>query len=466
MKSIALKLWLAMMALVMIVLLMLWLFQIVFLEQFYTEMRIKDINNSGVEIVKLLEEGKQTEFESKLDEFVYNNNMTAELVDLQYNTLYFSGETGMNGQLPMMKNYLRNEAYSKVFSGQKVSIPMTHPRFGSSFMLIGIPVKSSGVIKGGLFINLPMVPIKDTISILKVQLLYITIILLVTALIVSFLLSRTLTRPILDIIKVAMSMAKGNLNARISLKRTDEIGRLGATVNHLGEELLKLEELRKDLIANVSHELRTPLSLIKGYAETIKDISGDYPEKREKHLDIIIEEANRLNVMVKEILDFSQMQAGYMNLNLMRFKINDTLERIYKRFEILAVKAGIEFELKAQKDVFIAADELKIEQVLYNLLNNALNHTSEGGKINLSLKESSDKVKIEVEDTGEGINENDIPHIWDRFYKVDKTGIRKKSGTGLGLAIVKNILTAHSCNFGVESKEGKGTKFWFELKKE
>ncbi|MGE4284264.1 MAG: sensor histidine kinase [Clostridia bacterium] len=465
MKSIALKLWMAMMALVMVVLFLLWFFQIVFLEQFYTQIRISNVEKSGIEIAKVLAAGNQIEFQDKLDEFTYNNNLTAELVDLQHNILYFSGAAGMSGQMPMMRNNLRNEVYNKVFKGQIVSAPMTHPRFGSSFMIIGIPVKLDGKVQGGILINLPLASVKDTADILKVQLLYITIILLVTSVVIAFLLSRTFTRPILDITKVAMTMAAGNLTTRIHLKRRDEIGRLGETINHMGQELSKVEQLRKDLIANVSHELRTPLSLIKGYAETIKDVSGDSLEKREKHLDIIIDETNRLSDMVQEILEFSQMQAGYVDLNIQQFKINDTLERIYKKFEILGAKTGIRIVLKVEGEAFVEGDEAKIEQVLYNLLNNAFNHSAKDGEITLGFTEGQEKIRVQVADAGEGIPENQIPYIWDRFYKVDKSGNRKKSGTGLGLAIVKNILEAHRCSYGVESKEGLGTRFWFELKK-
>jgi signal transduction histidine kinase len=128
-------------------------------------------------------------------------------------------------------------------------------------------------------------------------------------------------------------------------------------------------------------------------------------------------------------------------------------------------KAGIDLELKVNGEVFVEADEAKIEQVLYNLLNNALNHSAKGGKISLALIESQEAVKVEVADTGVGIPENDIPYIWDRFYKADKSGARKRSGTGLGLAIAKCILVAHDLRYGVESREGQGAKFWFEFKK-
>lgn len=463
MKGIALKLWLGMMALVAVVLILLWLFQIVFLNNFYTQMRISEVKNSGLEIIK--EIGNRQEFEKKLDELAYNNNLTAELLDLEHNTVYSSGAAGMNGQMPMMRNGIRIEAYEKLLQGETIFIPMTHPRFGSQFMLIGLPVKTSGKVQGALMITLPLAPVEDTVNILKKQLIYITLILLSATLLLSFLLSKSFTKPILDITKVSMDMASGNLSARIESRRKDEIGRLAETVNYMGKELSKIDQLRKDLIANVSHELRTPLSLIKGYAETIRDISGDNPEKREKQLGIIIEESDRLSSIVEDILNLSQMQAGYVALNIGKFKLSETLDRVVKRYEILSEKTGVEILQKNIGEIFVEGDETKMEQVLYNLINNAFSHSPEGGVISVTTLEIKDKIRIEIADNGEGIPADDIAYIWDRFYKADKSGKRKKAGTGLGLAIVKNILIAHQALYGVESQVGKGTTFWLELRK-
>lgn len=465
MKSIALKLWLGMMALVSVVLILLWFFQIVFLDRFYTDIRISDIKNESVEIVKELETGNQSEFKNSLDKLAYENNLTAELLDAQNKSLYTAGVTGQSGQMPMMRNSARIEAYNKALSGQIVLQPMTHPRFGSKFMLIAIPASISSDQEGVLLINLPLVPVENTVDILKKQLLYISVILFGAALLLTFLLSRTFTRPILGITKVAQEMAAGNLSARIKLARKDEIGRLADTINHMGHELAKIDQLRKDLIANVSHELRTPLSLIKGYAETIRDISGSIPEKREKQVNIIIEEADRLSNIVDDILNLSQIQAGYLNLQIESFILNKTLDKVLKKFEILSEKTKVRLHLEDLPEFLVEADELRIEQVLYNLINNAFNHSSPGGTINVSAFESTDKVRITVSDTGKGIPEEEIGYIWDRFYKVDQWGQRKMSGTGLGLAIVKNILNAHKYAYGVESQVGLGTTFWFELQK-
>lgn len=461
MRSIALKLWLGMMGLVGVVLLLLWLFQVVFLNSFYTQMRINEIRNSGVQIIKEL--NNRQVFSSRLDELAYNNNLTAELLDDAGNVLYYAGSTGMSGQMPMMMNNIRIEAFEKVMQGETVSLQMTHPRFDSKYMLIGLPVKESGVAQGALMLTLPLVPVEDTANILQKQLLYITAILSVAALILSYLLSKSFTRPILDIIKVSMEMASGNLAARTKTGRRDEIGRLAETINHMGIELSKIEQLRKDLIANVSHELRTPLSLIKGYAETIRDISGNNPEKREKQTGIIIEEADRLGNIVDDILKLSQMQAGYIELNIQAFRIHQTLERILKKYEIQSEKSGVKLISACPEDVVIQGDESKIEQVFHNLIINAFNHTHEGGTIAIDIFTKGSKARVEIKDTGEGIPADELPYIWDRFYKSDRSGTRKRAGTGLGLAIVKSIFIAHKAEFGVESKPGEGTAFWFEL---
>ena len=463
MKSIAFKLWLGMMTLVAVALVLLWLFQIVFLNSFYTQMRVNDIKNSGMEIIKDI--SNLPAVETKLDIFSYNNNLTAELLDAQNRPIYTAGTTGMNGQMGMMRNAAVTEAYTKVLQGETVLLSLTHPRFGSQFMLIGLPVMDSGTLKGALMITLPLAPVADTVNILKQQLVYITLILLGATLLISYLLSKSFTRPILDITNVSMDMASGNLTARIKTGRKDEIGRLGEAINYMGRELSKVEQLRKDLLANVSHELRTPLSLIKGYGETIRDISGDNPEKRKRQIGIIIEEADRLGSIVEDMLKLSQMEAGYIDLNIERFRLDETLDRVVKKYELLSEKTGVSIVQKNVGEAFVEGDATKIEQVLYNLINNAFNHSPEGGIIGVTASKTKDRIKIEISDMGEGIPADEIAYIWERFYKVDKSGKREKAGTGLGLAIVKNILSAHQASYGAESNLGKGTTFWFELKK-
>jgi signal transduction histidine kinase len=458
-----------MMALVVVVMILLWLFQIVFLESFYTRMRIADIKNEGRTIIGLLEQGKRSEFEDRLSIFAFNNNMNIELLDTSGNTAFTTGSTGLSGQMRMMTmmmgNSARNEVYKAAIAGKEAVVTLTHPRFGNKFMLTGLPVKMSGQLSGVLILNIPLAPVEDTASILKRQLLYIIPILMIASFLISFLISRKFTRPILEITKATEVMAAGNFSVRIKSKKQDEIGNLAETINYLGQELSKIEQLRKDLIANVSHELRTPLSLIRGYAETIRDVTGNAPDKREKQLGIIIDETERLSGIVDDILNLSQLQSGYFNLNKSRFPIKELLDNVVRRYTVLSDKTGIKIILTNTSEAILEADLARIEQVLYNLINNAFNHTPDGGSITVKGIDRQDTVRVEVSDTGSGIPQEELPHIWDRFYKAEKTSGKKNVGTGLGLAIVKNILNAHRASFGVESKKDEGTTFWFELKK-
>lgn len=465
MKSIALKLWSGMIALVVIMLVMLWIFQIVFLEKFYTGIKVSEVKNKGYSIVNKLEAEENIDLELTLESFVNETNSSVEFLDSNGETLYNVASNGTNTQMPMVMNNSRLDAINDITSGKEVILSLIHPKFHNTFILIGLPLKMQNEFKGGLLITLPLAPVKDTASILKVQLFYITLILLFTALIFAYFLSRSFTKPILEITKVSEEMASGNFSVKIKSKNRDEIGRLASTINYMGEELSKIEQLRKDLIANVSHELRTPLSLIRGYAETIRDVTGNIPEKREKQLGIIIEESERLGLIVNDILDLSQIQAGYVNLNKTHFNINILLKRVIKKFEILSEKTGVDIALEAHGDVIVGADEIRIEQVMYNLVNNAFNHTERSGHIVIKAIEREEHIRIEVADTGIGISEEDLKHIWNRFYKADKIENLKATGTGIGLTIVKTILESQNFKYGVESTKGIGTMFWLEIKK-
>ena len=465
MKSIRFKLFAGMMALIVIVLILLWLFQIVFLESFYSNMHISGVKKEAAAIMELVNKGSKTEYENKLDALAFKYNMSIEMIDLEGNTTFSTGTMGAMGQMPMMMNGARVEVYQQALAGNTVETSLTHPRFGNEFMMIGLPVKESGAVSEVLIMNLPLAPVEDTASILKWQLLYITLILLAASLLISYLISKSFTRPILDIKKVSENMASGDFSARVSIEKQDEIGKLASTINYLGEQLSKIEQLRKDLVANVSHELRTPLSLIRGYAETIRDVTGDSHEKRDKQLEIIIEETERLSGIVDDVLNLSQLQSGYIKLEKSRFSIKKTVEAIAKRYEVLSGKTGVKIVRQCAIDTILEADKARIEQVLYNLINNAFNHTPAGGTITIrAVVIQPAAVRFEVSDTGSGIPEEDIPHIWERFYKADKTSNKKSVGTGLGLAIVKGVLDAHQAVFGVESKMSMGTTFWFELK--
>lgn len=466
MKGITQKLWASMMFLVVVMLVLLWFAQIVFLEDFYTAQRVGDIKNKARVLIQGIGELGDEGLHDALNRFAYDYNCGVELLDQRGNSLYSGGpDTPMGG-----RNYRRGSFLQEVMSGKDIALPMTHPRFGSNYMVIGMPIEQGYKTEGVLIINMPLAPVHDTTAILKKQLVYISVVLLVVALGLSFQLSRSFIRPILEIKAATGRMASGDFGVKLKTGGTDEIGDLSRAVNHLGEELSKTEKLRRDLIANVSHELRTPLSLIRGYAETIRDISGDNKDKRNRQLGVIVEETERLGNIVNDILDLSRMQSGNITLEKEPFDLVATLHSIIKRYDLLSEKTGVQMVLigtpeggTAAASLMVRGDRLRIKQVLLNLIDNAFNYSTSGGIIRVGVGLNGTSVRVEVSDTGKGIPQKELANIWDRFYKGGESRDRRALGTGLGLAIVKNILEAHRAEFGVESVLGKGTTFWFEM---
>ena len=221
--------------------------------------------------------------------------------------------------------------------------------------------------------------------------------------------------------------------------------------------------LQRDLIANVSHDLRTPLTMVKSYAEMIRDLSGDNPEKRNTHLQVIIDEADRLNTLVNDILTLSDVQAGTLELRIERFSIKDLVASVIQTYEVLKTNEGYKIQFNCRQDIDVVGDSARIKQVINNLLSNAIKYCGSDKKIFINVKKWGKRVHIEIVDHGQGIKPDELPYIWERYYKSSTHHVRATKGSGIGLSMVKGILTAHNARFGVESKVGRGTTFWFEL---
>ncbi|HNX63567.1 MAG TPA: HAMP domain-containing sensor histidine kinase [Oscillospiraceae bacterium] len=319
--------------------------------------------------------------------------------------------------------------------------------------------------KGFIFLNTPLEPIDSTISVLQEQLIYITIALLSLGLIISFFMAKKISHPIVNITKSAENLAHGNYNVSFDGEGYDESEKLASTLNYASTEISKVDNLRRDLIANISHDLRTPLTMVKAYAEMIRDLSGGIPEKREEHINIIIEESNRLSALVNDILDLSKIESGNQKLNISSFKIKEKLMEVLERYKLLSEKDGYEFIYEEDDEAIVSGDVIKIEQVLYNFINNAVNYTGEDKKVIIRQINKVKSVRIEISDTGKGIEPEMLPLIFDRYYRGEKSQ-REVIGTGLGLSIIKVILKNHNYPFGVQSELDKGSTFWFEIKRE
>jgi signal transduction histidine kinase len=459
MKSISLKLWVLMLALVFIALALIWCFQIVFLDSFYFNIHEKKLLSEGQKLAKMLQSNQSTyDIESKIDGLLYKYNARIDIYTTKGVVIYSSEAA------PRLLLADKDAFLLEIIKANKAISAVKQVSSGDSILLVGIPVVNDNTLSAAVIMTVPIASLKETVDTLKEQFIIISLILISVSSILSYVFSKYFTKPILEITKAAKTMAEGNLTVKVPVYTKDELGVLASTINQLSVELQKIEQLRKELIANVSHEFKTPLSLIKGYGETIRDVKSLSEEKRDKQLSIIIEETDRLNNMINEILDLSQIQSENYKLDKSYFNLKQTLESVCNRLSYHGESKGLKLELDFAEDCIVFADEKRIEQVVYNLLINAINHSKEEGSIFIRLKNKHSSVLVEIEDQGEGISKEEIPYIWDRFYKAAGTASVQK-GSGLGLSIVKSILEAHNTAYGVESELGKGSRFWFELQK-
>ena len=297
-------------------------------------------------------------------------------------------------------------------------------------------------------------------SMLKYQFILIGMITSLFALALAAIMSKFITKPIVKMNEAAKKLAAGNYDANFDGKGYREIDELADTLNFASKELAKTDHLQKELISNISHDLRTPLTMIKGYSEVMRDIPG---ENTPENVQVIIDETARLSELVNDMLDLSKIQSGTRKPDLEEFSITDTLNDTLKRYEKLTMQDGYRINVHTDQDVRVVADRGMILQVIYNLINNAINYTGEDKYVEVTQTVTESKVRISIKDTGEGIAPEDMANIWERYYRVDKVHKRATIGTGLGLSIVKGILEAHDAIFGVESTLGKGATFWFEL---
>lgn len=309
-------------------------------------------------------------------------------------------------------------------------------------------------------LNSAIEPVTATVRTLRFQLVCISIILTAVCIIISFFLSKRIASPIINMSADVKKLSLGNYDVKFDESGTEETVELAKTLNHMTEELSKVDKLQKELIANISHDLRTPLTMISGYSEVMRDIPG---ENTPENMQVIIDETARLSSLVNDLLNVSRLQDGSQTLNLKRLNLTESIRNTITRYDHLVSHEGYDISFEYERDVYIMADEIRVLQVVYNLINNAINYSGENKKITVRQEMNDGKVKILVIDNGYGISEEDLHLIWDRYYKVDRVHKRAKVGTGLGLSIVKNILKLHNCPFGVSSELNKGSTFWFEF---
>lgn len=411
------------------------------------------------EIVDKIINIESTNIIESMDDITLDNNICLEYMDYYGNKYYYNNK--ISSCLLGRNKIIDKELVKFKQSGEETAFEKILNPINNSVSLLYCIKKGNGYI----FLFTSLEDIGTTTSLIKNQLIYVTLLAILFSIIIALFLSRRIAKPISDMTKKAEKLAEGNYNVQFTTTGIKEIDELANTLNYLEQEVSKTDEYRRDLMANVSHDLKTPLTMIKAYAEMIRDITLDNKEKTKENLNVIIDETDRLNILVNDILELSKLQNNQDNLNIEKFDIVELINDILKRYQIIKETENYNLILESPSSIIVKADKKRISQVIYNLINNAINYTGDDLTVTIRITENAKDCKIEIIDTGKGIDEKDLTNIWNRYYKKEKNHKRNVVGTGLGLSIVKNILEQHHFKYGVNSIKDKGTTFYFQVKK-
>lgn len=457
------NIWFWFMEFVLLTFLLLWVCQVLFLQNFYDRMKTRDIMRLADEMVELYQSGS---YEDAFLDLAIKNDLCIDVLDIRFREQYQQHVMGGSCFIHGYNNHAREFVQKLKDSGEAVYYGKDpHPLTEVEILVYARMIGSPSEPEAYLLINTPLVPVTATVSIIRRQLIIITVLLVLIAAIISIIVSDRLAKPIVRVTKEAEQLAHGNYDIQFDGSGYDEAERLAETLTYASREINRVDTMQRDLIANASHDLRTPLTMLKAYAEMIRDLSGNNPVKRAEHLQVIIEETDRLTALVNDILDLSKYENGKMTLERSEFDMEERLTEIVERYRGLSAVSGFAFHLETDGEAIVRCDAGKIEQVICNLMNNAMNYTGENKEIFVTLTHTEEGIRIAVRDTGQGMDQETLSRIFDKYYRSSNYQ-RTVRGTGLGLSIVKAILRLHDYAFGVNSTVGAGSTFWFMIHRE
>lgn len=460
-----------------------WFINSTFLEKYYERDKEQTVwtvyemlNEAGAE------DGTYAEsFQKEMREYAFRHNLSIEVLN-------------PNAQVVLDASFNGAELTRKLFSyitGRGVDFRLDQiPDQDTVFRLHELRTNTEymemfGVLENGnwYIISCTVESIRDSVKLANRFLAYVGCAAVLIGCIICWLIARRFTKPILKLADISEKMTRLDFEAKYQGKEKNEIALLGANINKLSESLEKniselktannvlkkdiekkeeIDEMRKEFLANVSHELKTPIALIQGYAEGLKEAVNDDEESREYYCDVIIDEANKMNTMVKKLLTLNQLESGNDLVTMERFDVASLISNYLQSAEILVKQNGIRVVYEQREPVFVWADEFKTEEVFMNYFSNALNHCKGEKIVEVKIVREDKRARVCVFNTGEPIPEDCIEHIWEKFYKVDKARTREYGGSGVGLSIVKAIMESMNQKYGVENFTD-GVMFWFEL---
>lgn len=468
------------------IIILLCFFNTLFFEKFYVKSKQKQLVSSYIRLGRVLEDYdngniEKEEFENYIERLCAPNNISAIILRSDWAAVYATANDTKLMKERMAQNLLGQQNKNNIilstdeYTLQKVYDADMDGEYFEIFGYVGSD--------NSLLLRIPVKSITDSVQLSNKFILQVGVLFIVIASLSAWVLATRLAKPIKRLSAVAERMTEIKFDERYSGNDNDEIGILGESLNKLADKLditiselktannelkndienkQKQEESRIDFIANVSHELKTPIALIQGYAEGLKEEIYDSKENAEYYCDVIVDEAKKMNDMVKQLLSLNQLESKNDHIVMEKFNVTELINSIAESNALRASQNGISIDVKINKPIIVWADEFKIEEVVTNYVTNAINHCEGEKIITIDSVEKGDVVRITVKNTGKNIPEEDIERIWEKFYKVDKARTRSYGGNGIGLSIVKAIMELHNKDYGVNNVED-GVEFWFEL---
>ena len=444
------------------------LFQIVLLQPMYEANKIKSIETVGSFVEKFIED-------ERLDEFVDYMQSQSDTCIMVYQSSSSGGMQGSIGNRGCMISSITNSERAKFVTkaiGSKNHSYLARVTNNSSDFgvdgdqgdnfdtIVYTKIVNAADYSSIIMVSGNITPLNATTETLASQMRYIALFMIVAVAILTLLMYRHIAKPIIGITSNAKQLPQGKYTIDPKTNRYKEAADLNNTLVQAANDIQKADKAKRDLISNVSHDLRTPLTMIGGYGEMMIDLPE---EKTDENIQVIVDETKRLNALVNDLLDMSRLQDGRIVLHKEVFDISALLKTQLQKYDVYRMQEGYTIESELLDTIYVNADKKRIEQVINNFLNNAVNYGGEAKHIIVREIKKENTVRIEVQDFGEGIDSKDLDNIWDCYYKVDKEHVRVSNGSGIGLNIVKQLLELHGVPYGVKSSKGKGSTFYFEM---
>jgi signal transduction histidine kinase len=356
------------------------------------------------------------------------------------------------------RSFIRSSDLDKIFGGKIVSLMYKDPE-GHRYFVSGQPITKGGVITSALYVMASTEQMEQSLSGVRNLLILSGMGAFLLAMGITWIIAQVLSRPLLQMQKATRKIAVGELETRLEITSRDELGSLAEAINDLAADLQHYRDSRQELFSNISHDLRTPITYLEGYSRVVKDHLYETEEEKDRYLDIIYQEAVRLQHLVDDVFDLAKMEEGKITLLVEELNLSDLTEQAVQKVKLKAKEKGLNLSFESSGPVtLVRGDGKRMEQIVLNLLENAIRYT-EKGSIQAGLDYSGTSVILSVEDTGIGIPEEDLPYIFERFYRVEKSRARQFGGTGLGLSIVKKLAELQGGSIKVTSRLGGGTRF-------